>query len=114
MRDVARWIRELIESGELWRFYKCAEWLSLRAKVLAKFHHECQECVKRGKVTQAKFVHHINEVKHRPDLALSEYYTDKDGREQRNLVPLCHACHDKAHGRFCGGEFRPQLNKERW
>lgn len=114
MRELVRWIRELIESGELWRFYKSPEWITLRARILSTFHNECQECIKSGKVTRAKFVHHVNEVKHRPDLALSEFYTDEEGKKQRNLIPLCHMHHDMAHGRFCGGEFRPQLNKERW
>ena len=114
MRDIVAWILELIEINQLWRFYKTPDWLSLRARVLSEFHNECQECLKHGRVTRAKFVHHINEVKHRPDLALCEFYTDRDGTVKRNLVPLCHECHDKAHGRFCGGEYRPQLNKERW
>lgn len=114
MRNLVAWIRELISNGEMWRFYKCAEWLSLRAKVLAAFHHECQECLKQGKVTRAKFVHHVNEVKHRPDLALSEYYTDATGETKRNLIPLCQAHHDIEHGRFANGEYAPQLNEERW
>ena len=115
MRDLANWIRQLIAEGKEYKFYKCRAWLELRSRILEKFHYECQECLKRGKYTRAKFVHHINEVKHRPDLALSEYYTDsKTGEKKRNLIPLCQDCHDKAHARFCGGEHKPQLNKERW
>ena len=109
------WIRQLIAEGKEYKFYKTKEWLYLRNKILEKFHYECQECLKKGKYASATTVHHINEVKHRPDLALSEYYIDSKTREKkRNLIPLCHQCHDIAHERFCSGENKKQLNEERW
>lgn len=112
--NLEKWIRELIASGEEWRFYKCQLWLNLRSRVMEKYHHECQECLKRGKYTRAKVVHHINEVKDRPDLALSEHYTDGNGEQRENLVPLCQDCHNIAHSRVCSNEYKPQLNEERW
>lgn len=109
-----RWIRELIANGEEWRFYKTREWLNLRAQIMEKHHNECQECLKRGKVTAAKIVHHINELKDRPDLALREFYVDAKGIKRENLVAICQDCHNIAHGRICANEHKPQLNKERW
>lgn len=114
MIDTEGWIRKLMLSNELWKFYKTTKWLRLRDDVLNKHHYECQECLKQGKVTQAQTVHHINEVKKRPDLALCEFYTDEQGQVQRNLIPLCNKCHNKAHGRYCSNEYKPQLNEERW
>jgi len=52
-------------------------------------------------------------VKQHPELALQEWYTYK-GKTYRNLVPLCHDCHDKAHERM---QYRPRgrkVNEERW
>lgn len=114
MRELSTWIRLLIAEDKLYKFYKSKEWRLLRRNILEKCHYECEECLKRGRVTRAREVHHVNEVKHRPDLALSEYYTDEKGEKKRNLKALCMECHNKEHGRFTGGEYRPQLNKERW
>lgn len=110
-----QWIRELIQQGKEYKFYKTKEWLQLRQSILDKYHNECQECLKQGKYTEAKNVHHINELKQRPDLALNEYYTDSmTGERKRNLIPLCVECHNIQHKRVCKGEYRPQLNEERW
>lgn len=111
--SVEKWIRELIAEGQEVKFYKSQLWRLKRASILEACHFECQACLKRGKVTPAKVVHHVNELKHRPDLALSDFYIDHNGNIQRQLVPLCQDCHNEAHGRICG-EFKPQLNEERW
>ncbi len=106
-------IRDLIEDGKLYRFYKSKEWMELREKILKENHYECAWCKENGKISRAEQVHHVQYVKKHPELALSEYYTYK-GKRYKNLVPLCHECHDKAHGRM---QFRPktkQLNEERW
>lgn len=110
-----KWIRECIEQGHAWKFYKTKQWLQLKESILEKYHYECQECLKQGKYTEAKNVHHINELKHRPELALNEYYIDSNtGEKKINLIPLCIDCHNKAHGRMCSSEHKPQLNEERW
>lgn len=114
IKNLEKWIRELIAEDKLYKFYKSREWLTLRQNVLGKYHNECQDCLERGKYTRAETVHHINEVKDRPDLALSEYYTDCDGVRRVNLKPLCKQCHNAEHCRFSPAEKRPQLNKERW
>lgn len=102
-RSLESWIRELIAEGRLYRFYKSEEFQELRAQVLRDHHNECAECAKRGKYRRAKVVHHVHEVRDRPDLALSMYYRDADGTVKPNLVPLCQECHERAHGRAYAG-----------
>lgn len=110
-----QWIREQIQQGTEYKFYKTQEWQELRARILEKHHNECQDCLKVGKYTEAKNVHHVNELKDRPDLALNEYYIDSStGERKKNLVPLCVYCHNVRHKRVCRSEHRPQLNEERW
>lgn len=53
-------------------------------------HYECQECRRLGKYHRVENVHHIKEVKDRPDLAL-----DLD-----NLICLCVEHHNEVHGRY--------------
>lgn len=110
---VEKWVRELIAQGQEVKFYKSKKWLILRAWIMEKYHNECQECLKKGKYTRAKVVHHVNELKKRPDLALSEYYIDiMTGERKPNLVALCQDCHNFVHDRIV--EAKPQLNIERW
>jgi hypothetical protein len=110
------YIRQLIRDNNLTEFYKSEDWLELRADVLEELHNECQECLKLSpaRVTRADCVHHVNHVRDRPALALSRYYTDKDGKEQRQLVPLCNACHNMQHPEKGGGKKDKFTNQERW
>ena len=104
------WAKE----GRLYRFYKSPEWLELRAEIMAENHGECLWCRQEGRMQRAETVHHVQHVRTHPELALSRTYTDADGTEQPNLIPLCHACHDRAHGRM---QFKPKpepLTEERW
>lgn len=94
------WIRLLIREKQIYKFYKTDEWIELRDDVLREDHYECQHCLKQGRYTRAYMVHHVNEVRKRPGLALSRTYIDKEGSEQRNLVSLCFACHEAEHDRF--------------
>lgn len=68
-------------------FYKTAAWRRMRAWVLARDCYECQACKRRGLVTKATDVHHIQHLSQRPDLAL-----DPD-----NLIALCKSCHNAEH-----------------
>lgn len=108
------YIRQLIKDHRIIDFYKSDDWLELRADVLEEFHNECQECLKLGKVTKADCVHHVNEVRIKPSLALSRRYTDKHGIEQYNLIPLCNACHNMQHPEKGSGKKDRFTNKERW
>lgn len=112
---LAKYIRQLIEADKLERFYLSDDWKELRAQVLEFFHNECQECLKKGNYTKADCVHHINEVRSRPDLALSRYYVDSKGIRQYNLVPLCNTCHNVVHEKLKKYYERDKFtNTERW
>lgn len=111
-------IKDLIADDNLVRFYKSREWRELRAEVLREHYYECQHCLEQGKYTQATMVHHVLEVRKRPDLALSKIYVDGEGNEHKQLVPLCIACHEKEHDKF--GDYHKARgvekfsNEERW
>lgn len=113
---LAKWIRQLIRENKIEKFYLTMDWKELREDVLEYFHYECQECLKKGNYTKADCVHHINEVRNRPDLALSRWYTDPvTGKQEINLIPLCNACHNKIHDKL--GEWQRQdkyTNEEKW
>ena len=92
------------------KFYKTTEWEKLRLQVLKLDHYECQRCKSKYKrIKRARYVHHVNELKDRPDLALSIY--DEDGK--RNLISLCFNCHEEIHDRLKDYKKEP-LTKERW
>ncbi|WP_416729210.1 HNH endonuclease [Fictibacillus sp. JL2B1089] len=69
------------------RFYKSKAWKKCRKLVLIRDNHLCQNCFKKGKLTAADMVHHIEELKDKPELALNE----------DNLISLCNTCHNKEH-----------------
>ena len=112
---LAKFIKQLIKEGKIEQFYFSEDWKDLRKQVLDDFFNECQECLKKGRYTRAVCVHHVNEVKDRPDLALSRYYIDKEGNKQPNLVPLCNQCHNIVHDKL--GQFHNKnkfTNTELW
>lgn len=106
-------VQTLVSANQLHKFYTCAEWLSLRAEVLADDHFECQDCKAHGRYTRADTVHHDRFVRKHPELALSRYYTDGSGVKRRNLVSLCHDCHERRHGYRQKKRAKP-LTEERW
>ena len=123
-----QWIRQLISSGELWKFYKTKEWRRLKAQVLKEHHYECAECRRHGVITrydigedgQKKListVHHVCHVRDHPELALSRYYKDYEtGTMEANLIPVCKACHNKLHPEKQKQRKQPGgfVNEERW
>ena len=67
-------------------------------KALKRDNYECQMCKEKGKVTTENLiVHHVQEVRNRPDLALV----------LDNLCVVCFACHELTHDRFA------EVNKKR-
>lgn len=114
-----KWIRELIDKNELWRFYKSKYWAGnrnmegLKNEVLKEQHYECQECLKEGKIIRADTVHHVQFVRKHPRLALSKYYTYQ-GKEYRNLIAVCAACHNKLHPEKHKPKKVTFINEERW
>ena len=116
-RDIplAVYIKRLIAEDRIEAFYQSEDWKELREVVLGFFYNECQECLKIGRYTRADCVHHVNEVRKRPDLALSRYYMDAKGERKENLVPLCNQCHNIVHDKL--GEYQRKdkfTNEERW
>lgn len=93
-------------------FYIWNEWLKVRAEVLKIDKFECQDCKKKGKYTRASTVHHNQFLKKHPELALEIYY-EFQGKKYRNLVSLCHDCHEERHG-FRKKEIKKPLTEERW
>ena len=59
-------------------FYKSKAW---------DIGYLCQECKRYGRNREAQTVHHIVHLEDDPSLALDE----------KNLISLCNACHNKAH-----------------
>lgn len=112
---LATYIRRLIAAGKVEQFYFTDDWKELRQEVLEDFHNECQECLKQGNYTRADCVHHVNEVRHRPDLALSRHYVDSKGNKQHNLVPLCNQCHNIVHDKLGAWQRKDKFtNEELW
>lgn len=113
--SLSSFIRELIRTNKVEKFYQTDDWRFLRTNVLEFFHYECQECLKKGRYTRADCVHHVNEVRHRPDLALSRYYVDENGERQYNLIPLCNTCHNVVHEKLIKWQQKDKfVNEERW
>lgn len=113
---LAKWIRQLIKEDKVEQFYFTDDWKELRQDVLDDFHNECQECLKKGKITTDELcVHHVNEVRHRPELALSKFFVDDKGQTQPNLVPLCKICHNIVHEKLKKPRKTDKFtNEERW
>ena len=124
MLSTEEWIRSLIQKDELWRFYKSKEWIALKNKILKENHYECAECRKHGVITRhddggrlLSTVHHVCHVRDHPELALSEWYKDySTGKLERNLIPVCKACHNKLHPEKQKQRKRSEgfINEERW
>lgn len=114
-KTLAEWIRELIQTGKLYLFYKSPEWISLRAEVLSDAHFECAGCLRKSpaKYTRATTVHHKREVKSYPELALTRYIIE-EGKIVELIEADCDRCHNVEHERFKGTKPAPQLNEERW
>lgn len=112
-RETEIWVRNLIATEQLHRFYTSPEWVRLRNEVMAERRGECQWCKAKGLYVPAVVVHHIRFVRQFPALALSKVYTVA-GKEFNNLVPLCKRCHELAHGDRLRGVPTKPLTEERW
>lgn len=107
-----KWLEELIEKDELWRFYKSREFRALRKQILKDDHYECQICKRPNATT----VHHVQFVRKHPELALSKYYWYQ-GKKYRNLISVCKECHNALHPEKRRGKERScnhQVTQERW
>ena len=93
-----------INNGDLMKFYKSREWMSLRLVALKRDNHECQMCKAKGKYHRAENVHHMKEVNTHPHLSL----------ELNNLMCLCISCHNDIHERRPKERKVTFSNEERW
>lgn len=92
-------------------FYTWSKWIRVRQQVLEIDKYECQDCKKHGIYTKATTVHHNQYVRRHPEQALEIYYKFQ-GKQYRNLISLCHDCHENRHGR--SKPRRELLTEERW
>ena len=97
---------------DIHRFYVWGPWKKVRREVLQMDHGECQRCKEKKIYTKATTVHHVNYVKKHPDMALEIWY-EWHGVRKRNLVSLCHDCHEAVHG-YRKPEKKETLTEERW
>mgnify|MGYP000001299393 len=103
------------------KFYDSKAWQAKRIEILKRDRFECQDCrtriqkavaegkwlpEKEKKIARAEQVHHIQELKEHPELAL-----DND-----NLISLCVRCHNIRHGRVPHKFKRKKklVSRERW
>lgn len=85
-----RWLLQLIREDRLVKFYQSPPWRKLRQKAMKRDNYECQMCKQQGRYHRVENVHHIKEVKDRPDLAL----------DINNLMCLCIDHHNEVHERY--------------
>ena len=98
-------------------FYHWGTWERKRREILKLDKFECQICKEKYKrYRKANTVHHVNHLKDRPELALSTWYHDPATHQRRRqLISLCHDCHEEVHGYRCKeGKAKPELTVERW
>lgn len=115
-KDVSlnEYINRLIEEDSMYKFYKTDNWLELRHEILINCQYKCKHCLNKGKFVRADCIHHVIGVRIHPELALSKTYTDEEGIEKDNLIPLCNECHNEVHGRVGGNKKNFFNNKEEW
>ena len=119
----ANWILQLIAKDQLGDFYNSKQWKRFRLELLKSKPCRCQLCEQKVPAVltplrkpwekkrdsndrrPAAVVHHRNEIRQRPDLALSEY----DDRGQLNTVIICPGCHWEEHHKR-----KLPVTEERW
>ena len=67
-------------------FYSSLTWRKMR-KAKLTMQPLCEQCQQEGRLTAATIVHHIEELKQRPELGL----------QIDNLMSVCDGCHNKIH-----------------
>lgn len=113
--ELEKYIQKLISQDKLYKFYKLKEWRKLSDAIMKENNYECQKCKARGIHTTARSVHHVQWVRKHPRLALSRTYM-LEGKEYKNLIPLCEACHNAEHDKktYAKKKSTGFTNIERW
>lgn len=71
-------------------FYQQKKWRDLREQVFLEANGLCEECLKKGIITEGREIHHIVPI-------------EKDWSkrfDRNNLICLCPSCHNFAHERI--------------
>lgn len=77
------------------KFYDSSAWRLLSDIIYIKYNGLCIYClIEYGLIVDADTIHHITELKEDWSKRL----------EEDNLMPLCHDCHNKIHGRYTDKE----------
>lgn len=97
-------IRGMIAAGNLYAFYNDKYWRRLSHKIIKDAHGECQMCKAEKRLTAATLVHHVKHLRAHPELAYA----------RENLMPLCHDCHERIHGRGIYAQPKGFTNEEKW
>lgn len=105
-----RYVKQCIQT-DMHKFYVWGKWKKIRREILEADKYECQDCKKKKRIVRATTVHHICHVKKYPHLALEPYYK-LDGEQRRNLISLCHDCHEARHGHR--QKNKDYLTTEKW
>lgn len=114
-QEMTEFIKACLREDSPHAFYTCSAWLKTRAEILASDHHECQLCKARGIHTRAELVHHVKHLRNYPELGLSRFYLDEEGKEQRNLISVCKDCHETVcHPERLRKKKSKPLTAERW
>ena len=106
-------VAQCIARGDIKLIYKTRRWEAVRNRAMANQQQECQRCKEKGRYRRARIVHHVKPLKKYPYLALSEWYTDEEGKEQRQLLALCFNCHEIIEGRIYSRKDNEEF-PERW
>ena len=107
-------IRHLIETDNVSVFYNDKYWRRLSHDIIKEHHNECWICKHKGMRSQAVLTHHVMRLRKHPELAYSRTYTDADGKEHMQLMPLCFDCHEREHGRGIYAPRKGYTNEEKW
>lgn len=85
------------------KFLDSARWLRKRAAVLRRDGYLCQDCKRYGRKTPATLVHHVIPFAEDAARALDE----------KNLVSLCEACHNRRHPERATGGKPPRSRRKK-
>lgn len=73
------------------QFYNSRAWLDCRRSYITKVQGLCERCLKRGKVTPGKILHHTN---HLTPENINNYQISLN---HDNLEFVCQDCHNEEH-----------------
>lgn len=79
-------------NSEIANIYNSKQWKDLRNLYLLE-HPLCEKCLKEGKVSETKEIHHIRKI----SSGRNEEEMKEIAYDYGNLMALCKECHHKIH-----------------